>query len=190
MRHEFQRGWHAIRVQNRNSSPIARMRSKKMPAQRQANGRHHDNPNSLAFISGFLSSGGESRIVHLSNPADARSLADIHPDRYTHRAGSTRIEEVTVLNLFVAAVCGVAIAAAFLSADSPGRADVEAVAARYRAERQQAESTGVAARFPAAWMQRADDLAARAETARSAGLNGEALTLYRDARWQLPARLR
>lgn len=68
-----------------------------------------------------------------------------------------------------------------------GVADAPNLAEQYRADRRQAVESGAAARFPAAWLQRADDLARRAEGLQAAGLMGEAAARWRDARWQLPA---
>jgi WD40 repeat protein len=61
-------------------------------------------------------------------------------------------------------------------------ADIQSLKEKYQAEREQA----VKAKFPAATLERADELAQRGEAASKAAQFKVAARYYRDARWQLP----
>jgi WD40 repeat protein len=69
----------------------------------------------------------------------------------------------------------------------PTADDARKIEGLFRTERQQAAESGAAARFPAAWVQRAEEFAKQAEAAQTAGLFDEASTLFREARWRLPS---
>jgi WD40 repeat protein len=64
---------------------------------------------------------------------------------------------------------------------------VRDVQAKYQNERQAAVSSGLAKKFPAAFLERADQLAKKGEAALAAGRLLEASEAFREARWQLPA---
>ncbi|HXD87009.1 MAG TPA: WD40 repeat domain-containing protein [Urbifossiella sp.] len=64
----------------------------------------------------------------------------------------------------------------------PTAAEIDALAAKFKAERDAA----IKARFPQQAMAKADDLAKRAATAQADGNPRRAARYYRDARWQLP----
>jgi streptogramin lyase len=87
----------------------------------------------------------------------------------------------TLVGIFLSAL------AARSDPPKPTAADVQKSESLFRTERQQAIESGAAARFPARFMQRADELAKQSEAARASGDFDEAQNAIRDARWRLPA---
>jgi hypothetical protein len=78
---------------------------------------------------------------------------------------------------------------AFVSAQqpkAPSAADINDLAAKYRAERDHVVSAGVARRFPPALFAKADEIAKRGEAALQSGRLLQASEAFRQARWQLP----
>src|SRR5215207_3303286 len=64
--------------------------------------------------------------------------------------------------------------------------DVKAQQAAYQRERAEAESSGVAKKFAPAWLERADQLAKKADAALAINRLREAENTLIKARWQLP----
>jgi WD40 repeat protein len=68
----------------------------------------------------------------------------------------------------------------------PTAEEVKALAAQYQAERDEALKTGVAKRFQPALLEKADELAKKAQAALAGGRLLQASEALRQARWQLP----
>ena len=68
----------------------------------------------------------------------------------------------------------------------PTADEVKAVQAKFRAERETIVQNGIAKRFLAAIMDKADELAKKSDTALAAGRLAQASEAIRQARWQLP----